>query len=33
MSFNETSKLEKIAENPTQKNSAHFDLPPDTENL
>ena len=33
MSFNETLKSEKIAENPTQKSSAHFDLPPDTEDL
>ena len=24
---------EKIAENPAQKSSAHFDLPPDTEDL
>ena len=33
MSFNETLKSEKIAENPTKKSSAHFDLPPDTEDL
>ena len=33
MSFNETSKSEKIAENPAPKSSARFDLPPDTEDL
>ena len=33
MSFNETSKSEKIAENPAPKSRARFDLPPDTEDL
>ena len=33
MSSNEISMSERNTENPKQTSSAHFDLPPDTEDL